>query len=57
VFRTVKRLVSTLETNSFKRENTLFQAVKPKVSPVETSIYIPVYVYMQACSFQTVIDE
>ena len=34
-----------------------FPALKPKVSPVETSIYIPAYVYMQACSFQTVIDE
>jgi hypothetical protein len=31
--------------------------LKPKVSPVETSIYIQAYIYMQACSFQTVIDE
>ena len=35
----------------------MFPALKLKVSPVETSIYIQAYIYMQACSFQTVIDE
>jgi len=35
----------------------VFRAVKRLVSTLETSIYIPAYVYMQACSFQTVIDE
>jgi len=32
VFRAVKRLVSTLETNSFKPQNTLFQALETLVS-------------------------
>jgi len=36
VFRAVKRLVSTLETKSFKPQNTLFQAHETAVSRLET---------------------
>jgi len=36
VFRAVKRLVSTLETKSFKPQNTLFQAYETAVSRLET---------------------
>ena len=41
----------------FPLMETKVSRLETKVSPVETSIYIQAYIYMQACSFQTVIDE
>lgn len=53
----MKHFVSHRGNFSFKPLKLKFPALKLKVSPVETSIYIQAYIYMQACSFQTVIDE
>lgn len=53
----MKHFVSQRGNFSFKPLKLQFPLMETKVSRLETSIYIQAYIYMQACSFQTVIDE